>query len=861
MTEQAVETPDQPLNQGPATQGPDLSESDWQITWRQFKKNKVGLVGLVVVYLLFAVAVFAPLMANGRPYHLRGVITLFYDSDVTAWRAMHDKTLRLSKILKDETENGQPLEREDLRKYQGQLATTKDKIDSIFSRLEDFLPSRQLRTFEDQRDAYNKLLQQAPKDFNAKEFDAVGQKFDVWLSGMSYKLIYKKATAASLTLEQKTLRPMRQAQDDYSFAIDEEEEDTAETAKKAYDKAAGKLAGFLSDYEQQASILKMFLNDKQKQRLEALTGSVLKSLRTLPKTVPEDSSSVVQPIREFTRANRNFDKEFAHIAIEPKRQRLPSRDFYPMVRYLSWGEVFFMALFLCITLAFVLIRAGTLPVNMNSMWLVGILPAVLIALIWGLLNPLRNPPPDSYYKRFYNDIKDRRAKFLADKKAGKVDGAVPDFGTITLAMVPFGENENISKDSKVPPTWSESYSSKRNRLLSDSEKALERTLFQVPQGWRLITDGPKKPGEKQPVASSGGIFELPHSRNPKKSAYVRAFPLKKARFKGQLASTPKDWNQRFEALFESDDVTVLKYKTSLGELEIVQLEQDGQIDAYARLSWLKGYGPKDGPWGFELKGPRSTVGAWWGSFATYPQRGSSSMTAEVERRLNNPIRYHHLGTDENGRDILARMIYGSRVSLSVGFIAVAIYVFIGIIVGALAGYFGGWVDIMISRVIEVVICFPSFFLIITVLAMLPPSIFNIMVVIGITRWTGVARLIRGEFLRLVNLDYVVACKALGFTPTRTIFRHIVPNALAPVLVAATFGVAGAILTESALSYLGFGVPQPQASWGSILQEASKDPKQLWWITVFPGLAIFITITAYNIVGEAFRDASDPKLRK
>lgn len=235
--------------------------------------------------------------------------------------------------------------------------------------------------------------------------------------------------------------------------------------------------------------------------------------------------------------------------------------------------------------------------------------------------------------------------------------------------------------------------------------------------------------------------------------------------------------------------------------------------------------------------------------------------ADARLRLDR-LRSHWVGTDDNGRDVLARLIIGSRVSLSVGFVAVSIYVAIGIVLGAVAGYFKGWVDIALSRFNEIVTCFPAFFLIISVMSIFDrPTIFHVMVVIGLTRWTEVFRLVRAEFLRLGSLDFVTAGKALGLTNARIVFRHILPNALGPVFVAAAFGVAGAILVESALSFLGFGVPPPQASWGSVLHDARGHEQQMWWITIFPGLLIFITITAYNLVGEGLRDALDPRLRR
>ena len=247
--------------------------------------------------------------------------------------------------------------------------------------------------------------------------------------------------------------------------------------------------------------------------------------------------------------------------------------------------------------------------------------------------------------------------------------------------------------------------------------------------------------------------------------------------------------------------------------------------------------------------------------ALFPPVPYSPTEYDLSAVLQAPSRQHWLGTDDRGRDVLARMIHGARVSLSVGFVAVSIYLLIGVILGALAGYYGGGLDMVISRAIEVMICFPTFFLIITIVAFLPPNIYNIMVAIGITGWTGVARLCRGEFLKLREMQFVEATRALGAADARTIFRHLLPNALAPVLVVATFGVADAILIESALSFLGFGVPPPTPSWGDILSQSRSYVDFAWWLTIFPGGAIFLTITFYNLVGEGFRDAIDPRLKQ
>jgi peptide/nickel transport system permease protein len=227
--------------------------------------------------------------------------------------------------------------------------------------------------------------------------------------------------------------------------------------------------------------------------------------------------------------------------------------------------------------------------------------------------------------------------------------------------------------------------------------------------------------------------------------------------------------------------------------------------------------------------------------------------------LSPPDVKHWFGTDDSGRDVLSRMIHGARISLQVGFVAVGIAMIIGVLLGALAGYFGGWADIVISRAIEIMLTIPTFFLIIAIIAFLPPSIYNIMAVIGLTGWTGFARFVRAEFLKLKQLDFITALRALGASHRRIIFLHMLPNAMAPVLVSAVFGIAGAILTESSLSFLGFGVPPPTPSWGDILSQSRDYIEFAWWLTVFPGFAIFMSITAYNLVGEGLRDAMDPKL--
>jgi peptide/nickel transport system permease protein len=225
------------------------------------------------------------------------------------------------------------------------------------------------------------------------------------------------------------------------------------------------------------------------------------------------------------------------------------------------------------------------------------------------------------------------------------------------------------------------------------------------------------------------------------------------------------------------------------------------------------------------------------------------------------------GTDELGRNVFARMLQGSFVSLSVGFVAVSISLVIGVTLGGMAGFYGQrkWgpfsIDGLIMRFTDVVLCFPTFFLILTVVALLPPSIYNIMAVIGMTSWMSTARFVRAEFLSLRERDFVTAAHALGLPEWRIIFRHMVPNALSPVLVSASIDVAYAILTESALSFLGFGVRPPFATWGNILADGRGYIFDAPWLFAIPGTAILLVVLAFNLVGEGLRDAMNPKLRK
>ncbi len=229
--------------------------------------------------------------------------------------------------------------------------------------------------------------------------------------------------------------------------------------------------------------------------------------------------------------------------------------------------------------------------------------------------------------------------------------------------------------------------------------------------------------------------------------------------------------------------------------------------------------------------------------------------------LQPPSALHLFGTDALGRDVFSRMLYGARVSLWVGFVAVGISVSVGIVLGLIAGFFRGWVDEIIMRLVDIMLCFPSFFLILAVIAFLEPSLSNIMAVIGLTSWMGVARLVRAETLSLRERDFIAASRLAGAGAPRLLALHILPNALAPVLVSATLGVAGAILTESALSFLGLGVQPPMPSWGNILMEGKEVLEIAPWMSLFPGFAILFTVMGYNLLGESLRDLLDPRLAR
>lgn len=250
-------------------------------------------------------------------------------------------------------------------------------------------------------------------------------------------------------------------------------------------------------------------------------------------------------------------------------------------------------------------------------------------------------------------------------------------------------------------------------------------------------------------------------------------------------------------------------------------------------------------------------------WAVFPPVPWGYNTHDLDNVLTPPSGLHWLGTDDSGRDVMSRVVHGSRVSLAVGVLSVLVLIAIGLLVGSISAYFGGVLDLLLMRVVEIIHSVPTLLFLVTMLALIMPSgwwsVVAMMVVIGLVRWTDVARLVRGEILRIKTLEYVQAARVLGMSHARILLQHILPNALSPVLVSATFAMASAILLEGALSFLGFGIPDDMASWGSLLNEV-RAHTQAWWLAVFPGAAIFITVTAYNLAGEGLRDAIDPRLR-
>jgi peptide/nickel transport system permease protein len=251
----------------------------------------------------------------------------------------------------------------------------------------------------------------------------------------------------------------------------------------------------------------------------------------------------------------------------------------------------------------------------------------------------------------------------------------------------------------------------------------------------------------------------------------------------------------------------------------------------------------------------AVVAVLWAVAACSPLFTERSRSIHLEQRLEPPSAAHPFGTDDLGRDLLARVVKATPISLTIGLVAAAVSLGIGFTIGATAGYFGGLVDVALSRVIEVVLCFPVLFLLLALSALLPPSPLTVIMAIGLTTWPGDARYARAEILKIKNLDYASAARVMGASTPRILVRHLLPNALAPLIVSAAFGVGWAILAEAALSFLGVGLPAPATSWGGILSAAPNYIEEAWWMALFPGLALFLTVAAYNLLAEGRRAAT------
>ena len=257
-------------------------------------------------------------------------------------------------------------------------------------------------------------------------------------------------------------------------------------------------------------------------------------------------------------------------------------------------------------------------------------------------------------------------------------------------------------------------------------------------------------------------------------------------------------------------------------------------------------------WGALLTGAILLIALLAPILAPYPPAD-----IDLAHRLESPSGHHWLGTDQLGRDVFSRMLYGARISMGVGVVSIGLATAVGVLIGAAAGYQGGRLDSFLMRATDIMLCFPAIFLILAAVAFVGPSTLNLMLIIGLTGWMGLARLVRAEVLSLKEREFVLAAQAIGASPARIIFRHLLPNALPPVLVSATLGVGGAILTESALSFLGIGIQPPTPSWGNILAEGKVTLGLAWWLTVMPGTAIFLVVLGCNLLGEGLKRMGDP----
>ncbi|MEZ0227433.1 MAG: ABC transporter permease [Planctomycetota bacterium] len=704
----------------------------WTIAWRQFRKDRVSVIGLVTVALLVALATFSPFIANGRPYQITGVLTNFYANEVAAFGDWHGKYREVAEDLSN-AKSLSPIEKAE---REANADRYRAGLPSILRRMGSYMKGEDARHLEELTVRYEKLLAAAPPALDRAAYEALGDEIEERFGAFAFEPAYKRvslplarfafpANDGSPALLKRSL----DAQEEARYAKEDGDKKALAAAEKKLAALAPEADKIARTVESSGKHMAAFLEPADSKALEETIAELGKTMRAL--AVPLSDAELGS---RFNDLSSKVDA-LARKPVPPERQRIPRTTLHPVFDYLTGREVGFVVLYATVILV-ILLRGpfarvtARLPFDPSDLGLIRlgfiVAPALLAAFAWWATVPEREPPADTFYKKFAEDL-----------------DAHPDAqSSISFAPVPYGENENLQYDKISAPTWLEDVGHKVKRL-----REPDRPL---PQG---VTE------------------------------------------------------EQLKAWMEGDAASRAKH------------DQNVVI----------------APWADEL----------------------------VKKRLTR-YRYHWLGTDNNGRDVCTRLIMGSRISLSVGFVSVGLNVLIGVFLGCLAGYFRGWVDILISRFTEVLICIPSLVLILTVIVILPPwipAIWGIMVTLGLINWTGEMRLIRGEYLRLINLDFVTAGRALGLSNARVIFRHMLPNAMAPALVAATFGIAGAILTESGLSFLGLGIQPPAASWGSVLNEAFGHEKDMWWVTIFPGFMIFVTITAYNLVGEGFRDATDPRLRK
>lgn len=732
---QATETAPAPAPASEPAAAPRVLFSDqgfWTIAWRQFRKDRVSILGLIVCALLAALAIFSPFIATGKPYRITGILTNFYSNDVAAFGNWH----KLYGEVADDLVNVKSLSPAEKVEKESLAELYREGLPAILGRMGTYMKPEDRKALDEVAGRYQKLLAVPTPQLDRVAFAAIGGEIDEKFGAFAFEPAYKRVSLPLAAFAYPAndgspalLKRAQDAQEEARFAAEDKDQKALAAATKKLGALAPEIDSIARTVVSNGKNMASFLDPGDAAALEATTGELAKVLRAF--TRPSDDAELGTKFNELA----SKVDAFARKPVAPERQRIPLTTLYPVFDYLGAREIGFLVFYVWVAVVLVLRGAfmkltAKLPFDPSDLGGIRlaliVAPGVLAGLLWWAVVPTREPPADTYYKKFAEEL-----EVNPDPRS-----------SIRFAPIPYGENENLQYDKISAPTWCEDLGHKVKRLREP--------------------DRPLPPGVSE----------------------------------DQL----KLWMDGTDA-------------------------SRAQHDKNAVIA----------PWANEL----------------------------VAKRLTS-ARYHWLGTDKGGRDVCARIIIGSRISLSVGFVSVGLNVLIGVFLGCLAGYFRGWVDITISRFTEVLICIPSFFLILTVIVVMPPwipAIWGIMMTLGLINWTGEMRLIRGEFLRLVNLDFVTAGRALGLSNARVIFRHMLPNAMAPVLVAATFGIAGAILTESGLSFLGFGIQPPAASWGSVLNEAFGNEKEMWWVTIFPGFMIFVTITAYNLVGEGFRDATDPRLRK